>query len=90
MPFLSLLLASITQVFLEAAPYLIFGLLAAGLVNALLPESFLLRFLGKGRFMPILKAAEKAARTFATREALALYDEYSGRLAAAREVSRIW
>ena len=49
-------LENLLQLYLEAAPWLLLGLVMAGLLKAWLPEGMLQRKLGQGRFMPILKA----------------------------------
>ena len=41
----------------EAAPYMLFGLLVAGVLKVLLPASTVARHLGRGRFLPVFKAA---------------------------------
>jgi uncharacterized membrane protein YraQ (UPF0718 family) len=51
------LLENLLQLYLEAAPWLLLGLVLAGLLKAWLPEGLLQQKLGQGRFMPILKAA---------------------------------
>ncbi len=50
------LLQNLLDLYLEAAPWLLLGLVMAGLLKAWLPEGLLQRKLGQGRFMPILKA----------------------------------
>ncbi len=50
------LLENLITLYLEAAPWLLLGLLMAGLLKAWLPEDMLQQKLGRGRFMPILKA----------------------------------
>jgi uncharacterized membrane protein YraQ (UPF0718 family) len=49
-------LENLLQLYLEAAPWLLLGLVMAGLLKAWLPEGILQQKLGQGRFMPILKA----------------------------------
>lgn len=44
------------ELYLEAAPWLLLGLIMAGLMKAWLPADLLRRKLGEGRFLPILKA----------------------------------
>lgn len=51
------LLRNLLELYLDAAPWLILGLLVAGLLKAWLPEGLLRRKLGEGRFLPITKAA---------------------------------
>lgn len=46
-----------TAMYLEAAPWLILGIVAAGLVQAFVPEGLLSRWLGKDAKFPIVKAA---------------------------------
>lgn len=41
----------------ESAPYVLFGLLAAGLLKVFLPPQAVARHLGQGRFLPVIKAA---------------------------------
>ena len=50
------LLENLITLYLEAAPWLLLGLVLAGLLKAWLPEGLLQQKLGQGRFMPILKA----------------------------------
>ena len=50
------LLENLITLYLEAAPWLLLGLVMAGLLKAWLPEGLLQQKLGQGRFMPILKA----------------------------------
>ena len=45
------------EVSLEAAPWLLFGLLAAGLIKVWIPESFMKRVLGGEGVWPVVKAA---------------------------------
>ncbi|MEW6488059.1 MAG: SO_0444 family Cu/Zn efflux transporter [Thermodesulfobacteriota bacterium] len=45
------------EVLADAAPYLLFGFLAAGLIHGLVPTDLVARHLGRGRFLPVLKAA---------------------------------
>ncbi|MEJ2590921.1 MAG: SO_0444 family Cu/Zn efflux transporter [Candidatus Thiodiazotropha sp.] len=51
------LLNHLLDLYLEAAPWLLLGLVMAGLLKAWLPEGMLQRRLGEGRFLPILKAS---------------------------------
>jgi hypothetical protein len=50
------LLHNLLDLYLEAAPWLLLGLVMAGLLKAWLPEGMLRRKLGQGRFLPVLKA----------------------------------
>lgn len=50
------LLKNLLDLYLEAAPWLLLGLVMAGLLKAWLPEGMLRQRLGQGRFLPILKA----------------------------------
>ena len=50
------LLQNLLDLYLEAAPWLLLGLVMAGLLKAWLPEGMLQQKLGRGRFLPILKA----------------------------------
>lgn len=50
------LLENLITLYLEAAPWLLLGLVMAGLLKAWLPEGLLQQKLGQGRFMSILKA----------------------------------
>jgi len=45
------------DVLADVAPYLLFGFLAAGLIHGLVPSDAVARHLGRGRFLPVLKAA---------------------------------
>ena len=45
-------LENFVEVSLEAAPWLLFGLLAAGLIKVWIPESFMKRVLGGERARP--------------------------------------
>lgn len=51
------LLRNLLELYLDAAPWLLLGLLVAGLLKSWLPEGLLRRKLGEGRFLPIAKAA---------------------------------
>ncbi len=53
---IGILLAS-WQLFVEAAPFVLFGFLAAGLLKALVPEDFVARHLGKSSFGSVIKAS---------------------------------
>ncbi len=50
------LLQNLLDLYLEAAPWLLLGLVMAGLLKAWLPEGMLQQKLGRGRFLPIFKA----------------------------------
>lgn len=50
-------LENFVEVSLEAAPWLLFGLLAAGLIKVWIPESFMKRVLGGSGGWPVIKAA---------------------------------
>ena len=50
-------LLNFLEVSLEAAPWLLFGLLAAGLIKVWIPESFMKRVLGGEGAWPVVKAA---------------------------------
>jgi len=54
---LNLFLINFIEVSLEAAPWLLFGLLAAGLIKVWIPESFMKRVLGGEGTWPVVKAA---------------------------------
>ena len=51
------LLANILEVYLDAAPWLLLGLLAAGLIKEWIPETLLSRWLGGRGLWPVTKAA---------------------------------
>ena len=51
------LLANTLAVYLDAAPWLLLGLLAAGLIKAWVPQSLLTRWLGGRGLWPVTKAA---------------------------------
>lgn len=51
-----ILLQNLLTLYLEAAPWLLLGLVLAGLLKAWLPEDLLRKKLGEGRYGPILKA----------------------------------
>lgn len=57
MDLLSIFLANFIEVSLEAAPWLLFGLLAAGLIKVWIPESFMKRVLGGSGMWPVVKGA---------------------------------
>jgi uncharacterized membrane protein YraQ (UPF0718 family) len=50
------ILQSLLDLYLDAAPWLVLGLIMAGLLKAWLPADLLQQKLGEGRFLPILKA----------------------------------
>ncbi len=50
------LIRNLLDLYLEAAPWLLLGLVMAGLLKAWLPEGLLQQKLGRGRFLPIFKA----------------------------------
>ena len=50
-------LTNLVEVCLEAAPWLLFGLLAAGLIKVWIPESFMKRVLGGKGAWPVIKGA---------------------------------
>jgi uncharacterized protein len=50
------LLRNLLDLYLEAAPWLLLGLIMAGLLKAWLPDGLLRQKLGRGRFLPIFKA----------------------------------
>ena len=52
-----ILLQNLLDLYLEAAPWLLLGLIMAGLLKAWLPPNLLQQKLGRGRFQPIFKAA---------------------------------
>ncbi|MES9853768.1 MAG: SO_0444 family Cu/Zn efflux transporter [Candidatus Thiodiazotropha sp. L084R] len=51
------LLHNLFDLYLEAAPWLLLGLVMAGLLKAWLPPGMLQRKLGQGRFLPVFKAS---------------------------------
>jgi len=55
--FIFLIFREAWQFFREASPYILFGLLAGGLVKVFLSTEFIVGHLGRGRFLPVLKAA---------------------------------
>ena len=57
MDLLNQFLANFIEVSLEAAPWLLFGLLAAGLIKVWIPESFMKRVLGGKGSWPVIKGA---------------------------------
>jgi uncharacterized membrane protein YraQ (UPF0718 family) len=52
-----ILLQNLLDLYLEAAPWLLLGLVMAGLLKAWLPAGMLQQKLGQGRFLPVFKAA---------------------------------
>jgi len=57
MELLNRFLENFIEVSLEAAPWLLFGLLAAGLIKVWIPESFMKRVLGGSGVWPVVKGA---------------------------------
>ena len=57
MELLNKFLENFIEVSLEAAPWLLFGLLAAGLIKVWIPESFMKRVLGGKGVWPVIKGA---------------------------------
>jgi len=57
MDLLNRFLENFVEVSLEAAPWLLFGLLAAGLIKVWIPESFMKRVLGGSGVWPVVKGA---------------------------------
>jgi len=55
--FISAWLTSSWQLLLDSAPYVILGLALGGILQAFLSPGYVARHLGKGRFLPVLKAA---------------------------------
>ncbi|MES9942245.1 MAG: SO_0444 family Cu/Zn efflux transporter [Candidatus Thiodiazotropha sp. 6PLUC2] len=51
------LLHNLFDLYLEAAPWLLLGLVMAGLLKAWLPPGMLQQKLGQGRFLPVIKAS---------------------------------
>jgi uncharacterized membrane protein YraQ (UPF0718 family) len=45
------------EIFLEAAPYILLGVMLSSLLKLLMPPGFIARHLGRGRIRPVLKAA---------------------------------
>ena len=54
--FIKILSAS-WELLLDASIYIIFGMIIAGLLRTFLSTEYVARHLGKGRFLPVLKAA---------------------------------
>ncbi len=42
---------------LEASPYILFGISFGGLIKVFMPADFIVRHLGQGKFLPVIKAA---------------------------------
>ena len=57
MDFLTRFIHETWHIFTDAAPYVIFGFLAAGLIRALLPEDAVARHLGGGSLSAVVKAS---------------------------------
>ena len=57
MSFVTESLAATWQMLLEASPYILFGLLVAGLIHVLLPESLVLRWMGRPGLSGVVRAA---------------------------------
>lgn len=57
MEILNLFIDNFIEVSLEAAPWLLFGLIAAGLIKVWIPESFMKRVLGGKGTWPVVKGA---------------------------------
>jgi uncharacterized membrane protein YraQ (UPF0718 family) len=57
MSIISEILSASLRLLLESAPYMIIGLAAGGLIKAFFSAGFVARHLGRGRFLPVLKAA---------------------------------
>jgi uncharacterized membrane protein YraQ (UPF0718 family) len=55
--FIFLIFREAWQFLSEASPYILFGLLTGGLVKVFLSTEFIAEHLGRGRFLPVLKAA---------------------------------
>ena len=53
---IDILLAS-WQILLDASIFVLFGLMVAGLIRAFLSADTVARHLGRGRFLPVFKAA---------------------------------
>ena len=51
------ILAACWHILLDSAFFILFGLALAGLVRAFLDASVVARHLGRGRFLPVFKAA---------------------------------
>ncbi len=57
MPVVLNILESLWATLRQMAPYLLFGFLMAGILSALIPAAWIERHLGRGRFLPVVKAA---------------------------------
>jgi len=55
--FVTRLILETWHIFTDAAPYVIFGFLAAGLIKAVLPDDVVARHLGGGSFTAVVKAS---------------------------------
>ena len=55
--FVTRLIIETWHIFTDAAPYVIFGFLAAGLIKAILPDDAVARHLGGGSFAAVVKAS---------------------------------
>jgi len=55
--FVTRLIIETWHIFTDAAPYVIFGFLAAGLIKAILPDEAVARHLGGGSFAAVVKAS---------------------------------
>ncbi len=55
--FTTIVLSETWHLLLDASPYILFGILVAGLLRMFLSTDYIVRNLGRGRFMPVLKAA---------------------------------
>lgn len=57
MEYITAYLASVWDILLEAAPYVLLGFFVAGLLKGFLPVDFVAKHLGKGKRAPVFKAA---------------------------------
>ena len=55
--FIIIVLFETFSLLLDASPYILFGILVAGLLKMFLSTDYIVRNLGRGRFKPVLKAA---------------------------------
>ena len=55
--FIYRVLFSTLNLFLDASPYILFGILVAGLLRMFLSTGYVAEHLGRGRIFPVLKAA---------------------------------
>jgi uncharacterized membrane protein YraQ (UPF0718 family) len=55
--FSKIVLIETFSLLLDASPYILFGILVAGLLKMFLSTDYIVRNLGRGRFKPVLKAA---------------------------------